>query len=66
MRLAANTTYTPDYLVLYPNLKPTFIETKGFRRDDAMVKFKVAREMYGSLFRFKMLERKGGQWKEIM
>jgi hypothetical protein len=80
LRLADDTRYTPDFLVLgwdFPDDAMThttlgvapsllFVEVKGFQRDDAIVKFKVAAEQYAHLGAFVMVERiKGGGWKEI-
>ena len=44
-RLADRTFYTPDFLVINEN-NMELIEVKGFWRDDARVKIKVAREMF--------------------
>ena len=40
-----STTYTPDFLAVYPD-HFTFFEVKGFWRDDALVKIKVAAELF--------------------
>lgn len=45
IRLADLTTYTPDFLVIYSD-RLEFHEVKGFWRDDARVKIKVAAEQY--------------------
>lgn len=37
--------YTPDFFVVHPDYFEV-IEVKGFLRDDALVKFKVAAERY--------------------
>lgn len=59
LKLAPKTTYTPDFLVIYPG-HMEFHEVKGFERDDAIVKFKVAAEMF-PWFGFKMVKKvKGG------
>lgn len=51
LRLADNTTYTPDFAYLTTGGQLVFVEAKGpFMRDDANVKLKVAAEMYP--FRF--------------
>lgn len=41
-KLADDTRYTPDFLVIYPDGSIEARETKGFWRDDAKVKIKVA------------------------
>ena len=45
LRLAHNTFYTPDFLVIQSD-GFEFHETKGFMRDDAAVKLKVAAQTY--------------------
>jgi hypothetical protein len=53
LRLAPRTYYTPDFLVAErpcPDWTPSrlvFLEIKGFMRDDAAVKVKVAAELFG-------------------
>lgn len=42
--LAYKTFYSPDFLVVHPD-HFEIIEVKGFRRDDAMVKFKTAAKL---------------------
>ena len=51
LRLADNTFYTPDFVVLAADHVIECHEVKGFWMDDAKVKIKVAAEMYP--FRFK-------------
>lgn len=46
LRLADKTFYTPDFLVIHLNGDIEFHETKGFWRDDARVKIKVAAELF--------------------
>ena len=55
-------TYTPDFMVVRSDGEVVFYETKGFMRDDARVKLKVASERYP--FRFCLVTRKAGKWKE--
>ena len=62
LRLAARCWYTPDFLVLYPDGRLELHETKGFLRDDAWVKLKVAAEMYPR-FRFRLVQQYHGQWR---
>lgn len=65
LRLADNTTYTPDFFVMLPNGLLECHEVKGFWRDDAKVKIKVAADKYP--FRFIAVTREpkklGGGWK---
>lgn len=71
LRLADRTTYTPDFLTwefAWDDETPVrlcFIEIKGFKREDAMVKYKVAREQF-PWATFEMWERKGGSWNRIL
>lgn len=68
LRLAERTTYTPDFLVVYDNggmVSIKFIEVKGFKRDDAMVKFKVARELY-PWAEFQMWSLTKKSWKRVL
>jgi len=61
LRLANKTWYTPDFFVLDPVNRITVYEVKGFMRDDAAVKLKVAAEQY-PFFRFALVFWKRGQW----
>lgn len=62
--LANRTRFTPDFLVRLANDELEFHETKGFMRDDAAVKLKVAADQFP--FRFYLIYRipkkKGGGW----
>jgi len=55
LRLAPKTSYTPDFLVVYHD-GFEFHEIKGFERDDAIAKFKIAAEMF-PWFGFKMIKK---------
>lgn len=62
LRLADNTYYRPDFLLVYPD-RFEIHETKGFLRDDANVKIKVAAAQFPWM-KFKMIfwdKREG--WK---
>lgn len=67
LRLASGTYYTPDFAVLNTDNELEFREIKGFWRDDALVKFKVAAEHFP--FRFLALRKKrvseGGGWEVL-
>ena len=72
LKLADRTTYTPDFCVVvegrngcHPAGIPKFIEIKGFRRDDAMVKFKVAREQFWWAS-FEMWSKTKNGWRQIL
>lgn len=51
LRLADNTFYTPDFFVMDADRGLVVHEVKGFMTDDALVKIKVAAELY-PIFRF--------------
>lgn len=61
LRLADNTFYTPDFLVMKADSALEVHETKGFWEDDARVKIKVAAEAY-PLFRFVAIQLVKGEW----
>jgi len=65
LRLADRTWYTPDFFVIRmePCEQDTYEihEVKGFWRDDARVKIKVAAEMFKE-FTFYVCQYKKGQW----
>ena len=65
LRLADNTFYTPDFAVMCADGILEMHEVKGFWRDDARAKIKIAAEMYP--FRFIAVQarakRDGGGWK---
>jgi predicted nuclease of restriction endonuclease-like RecB superfamily len=60
-RLAKKTFYTPDFMVINTN-NIEFIEVKGFWRDDARVKIKVARELF-PWFVWTAVQVHRGGWK---
>jgi hypothetical protein len=63
--LGPNVRYTPDFNVVANDGVIEMHETKGgYAREDAIVKFKIARGAY-PWFRFIMLEGHRGQFKEI-
>ena len=66
LRLADNTFYTPDFAVLARDGVLECHELKGFWRDDARAKIKIAAEMYP--FRFKAFKprakKHGGGYEE--
>ena len=53
--------YTPDFIALNLDGELIAYETKGFMRDDARVKLKVAARMF-SFVGFVLVERKAGAW----
>lgn len=54
------TTYTPDFMAVSPRCF-TFYEVKGFFRDDAIVKLKVAAELHPWFAWFAVFWKKG-EW----
>lgn len=66
LRLADNTFYTPDFAVMAADNVMECHEIKGFWRDDARAKIKIAADQYP--FRFKAVQplpkKRGGGWKE--
>ena len=60
LRLAHTTFYTPDFLVIMPDNTLEFHEVKGFWREDARVKIKVAATAFPH-FRFIAVTKKGKQ-----
>ena len=61
LRLADNTFYTPDFFVVTPERFECH-EVKGFWRDDARVKIKVAAHQYPWM-RFVAIQWKNREWK---
>ena len=61
LRLAKNTTYTPDFMVMTSDLDIEIWETKGRWESSARVKIKVAAEMYP--FRFYGVQWKNKKWE---
>lgn len=61
LRLADKTWYTPDFMVIRKTGRVEMHEVKGFWRDDARVKFKVAQETFQE-FWFVSATGVKGQW----
>lgn len=67
LRLAGKTFYTPDFMVL-PRTHigiQTFVECKGFMRDDAAVKLKVAAATYPCYSWILVRAAKGHTWNAV-
>jgi len=61
LRLAKATFYTPDFMVVLSDGGIEMHEVKGFWRDDARVKIKVAAEQF-PWFRFRAVTKVGMGW----
>jgi hypothetical protein len=63
LRLADNTHYTPDFLVMMADGSIEVWEAKGFWHEDARVKVKVAAELFPFVFRaFRRSSKTGNGW----
>lgn len=60
LRLADKTFYTPDFMVLMPDLSFEMHEVKGFWEDDARVKIKVAAAQFP--FKFVAVKKMKNGW----
>lgn len=61
LRLGDNTFYTPDFAVMLASGQMEMHEVKGFWRDDARAKIKIAADLYP--FRFiAVTKARGGGW----
>lgn len=65
LRLADKTFYHPDFLVMLADGTLEVHETKGFMRDDANVKLKVAASQFPFVFRLVMWKEKTWQIRAI-
>lgn len=65
LKLGFDTRYTPDFIALDQVGHLLAFETKGFFRDDAKVKLKVAARVFPFIEFFLVTKDKSG-WKEIM
>ena len=61
LKLAKDTRYTPDFMVMMPDGQIEMHEVKGFWQDDARVKIKVAAGAFP--FAFFGVTREGREWK---
>jgi hypothetical protein len=59
--LAERCTYQPDFMVQHAGGEIEIVETKGWERDDSVVKFKTAAAMF-PCFVFRMVKKQGGGW----
>lgn len=64
LQLAPKTWYFPDFVVFMPDGTMHVIEVKGFLRDDAAAKYKIAVGMFPEIT-FHMIRKKNQTWKEM-
>jgi len=60
LRLGDDCRYTPDFILMLRDGTMECHETKGFMRDDALVKIKVAAARYP--FKFVLVRKTKGEW----
>ncbi len=69
LRLAGRTWYTPDFVVwpvVYTgDCRPACVELKGWMREDAAVKLKVAATLYAAEWRWLLVTRAGRHGWEV-
>ena len=63
-KLADGAWYKPDFAVWLPDGRLRLVEVKGFRREAAIVRFKVARDKYPHC-EWLMVQRVKGAWERI-
>ena len=61
-KIADDTRYTPDFIVMMPDGTLEAVEIKGFMEDDAFVKLKVFAEMFPFVVRLRT--KKAKVWTE--
>jgi hypothetical protein len=62
--LARGLRYHPDFMVIYADGAVEIHEVKGFWRDDAKAKIKMAADEF-PMFRFRSFSLKKGKWEEM-
>lgn len=65
LRLAKGLTYNPDFMVVYADGSTEFHEVKGFWRDDAKAKIKMAATAF-PMFTFRSFSLKKNTWEETI
>lgn len=65
LRLAEGAWFKPDFLVEWIDDAIMLEEIKGQWREAALVRFKVARDMY-PMFLLRAVTKRGGQWVDAM
>lgn len=65
LRLADGAYYKPDFLVVHEDGSMSLEEVKGFWREAALVRFKVARELY-PMFTFNAVTKRDHRWVDAL
>lgn len=65
LKLADDCRLTVDFTYVNCNGRKVFVDVKGFQREDALIKMKVAARLYTE-FDFQIVTRDKGQWVETM
>lgn len=60
LRLGKNTFFIPDFRVIFADGSETYYEVKGFWREDARAKIKIAASVHP--YRFVAVRRERGEW----
>ena len=63
VKLADDCRLTPDFCTVGADGKLTLVDVKGFQREDAFIKMKVAARLF-PMFRFLIVTRQSGAWSE--
>lgn len=63
LKLADDCRLTVDFTYMNANGRLVFVDVKGFQREDALIKMKVAARQFPE-FDFVIVKREKGQWNE--
>ena len=63
LKLADDCRFTADFTYVDANGRMVFVDTKGFQREDALLKMKFAARTFTE-FRFVIVTKVKGQWEE--
>lgn len=61
LKLADDTRLTPDFSFIQNSGRFVFVDVKGFQREDALIKMKVAARQF-PMFDFLIVKRNGDRW----
>lgn len=64
LRLADGAYYCPDFRIILPDGTIEFVEVKGFMREAAHLRIKVAAELHP--YTFRLVRRMRGGWDEVL